>query len=108
MTIQDRKNSQTEGHDELEDVQNIENLEWINRRSSEAARRASMISLASIRRRQIDPTTCERDYSSAELEFMLAMQEYKRKTGCRYPTWAEALKVLRALGYDKRDAPGAP
>jgi len=108
MPIQDRKSPRREGRDEPEEIQTLEDLKWINRRTSEAARRASMISLASVRRRQIDPTTCERDYSSAELEFMLAMQEYKRKTGCRYPTWAEALKVLRALGYDKRDAPETP
>ena len=33
------------------------------------------------RRRQIDPTTCERDYSLAEIEFMRAMDDYKRRSG---------------------------
>ncbi len=31
------------------------------------------------RRRQIDPTTCERDYSDDEVEFMHALDQYKRQ-----------------------------
>lgn len=53
------------------------------------------------RRRQIDPTTCERDYSGDEIEFMRAMDEYKRKSGRQFPTWSEVLEVLRAVGYRK-------
>lgn len=51
------------------------------------------------RRRQIDPTTCERDYSDEEIEFMRAMDEYKRKSGRQFPTWSEVLEVIRSLGY---------
>jgi hypothetical protein len=51
------------------------------------------------RRRQIDPTTCERDYSEDEIEFMRAMDEYKRKSGRMFPTWSEVLEVVRSLGY---------
>jgi len=51
------------------------------------------------RRRQIDPTTCERDYSDEEIEFMRAMDEYKRRSGRQFPTWSEVLEVLRSLGY---------
>ncbi|MCH2211194.1 MAG: hypothetical protein MK110_07815 [Fuerstiella sp.] len=53
------------------------------------------------RRRQIDPTTCERDYSLNEVEFMRAMDEYKRKSGRPFPTWSEVLEVLMSLGYRK-------
>ena len=53
------------------------------------------------RRRLIDPTTTERDYSSAEIEFMLAMQEYKKSSGRMFPTWSEVLEVLHSLGYQK-------
>ena len=53
------------------------------------------------RRRQIDPTTCERDYTPEEIEFMRAMDEYKRKAGRQFPTWSEVLEVLRSLGYEK-------
>ena len=53
------------------------------------------------RRRQIDPTTCERDYSDEEVEFMRAMDEYKRRAGRQFPTWSEVLEVIRNLGYRK-------
>ena len=54
------------------------------------------------RRRQIDPTTCERDYTDEEIEFMRAMDDYKRRAGRQFPTWSEVLEVLKAMGY-KRD-----
>jgi hypothetical protein len=54
------------------------------------------------RRRQIDPTTCERDYSSDEVEFMSALDEYKRRSGRMFPTCSEVLEVVRSLGYEKR------
>ena len=51
------------------------------------------------RRRQIDPTTCERDYSDPEIEFMNALDDYKRKSGRMFPTCSEVLEVIRELGY---------
>ena len=56
------------------------------------------------RRRQIDPTTCERDYTADEVEFMHALDQYKRTSGRMFPTCSEVLEVLRALGYEKRTA----
>jgi hypothetical protein len=53
------------------------------------------------RRRQIDPTTCERDYSDEEVAFMNAMDEYKRTSGRMFPTCSEVLEVIRSLGYVK-------
>jgi hypothetical protein len=53
------------------------------------------------RRRQIDPTTCERDYSEDQVEFMKAMDLYKRRSGRQFPTWSEVLEVLQNLGYRK-------
>lgn len=53
------------------------------------------------RRRQIDPTTCERDYSDDEILFMKAMDQYKRDNRRPFPTWSEVLEVLSALGYRK-------
>ena len=51
------------------------------------------------RRRQIDPTTCERDYSNDEIEFMHALDAYKRASGRMFPTCSEILEVIRNLGY---------
>ena len=53
------------------------------------------------RRRQVDPTTCERDYNDEEIVFMKAMDQYKRDNCRPFPTWSEVLEVLMALGYRK-------
>jgi hypothetical protein len=53
------------------------------------------------RRRQIDPTTCERDYTPEEIEFMSALDDYKRRSGRMFPTCSEVLEVIKNLGYEK-------
>src|SRR4051812_40950128 len=78
-----------------------EGQEWTNRRASAQATRAANARQVSGRRRFVDPTTCEREYSSSELEFMQAMHEYKNSSGRMFPTWSEVLEVLKALGYEK-------
>jgi len=55
------------------------------------------------RRRHIDPTTCERDYSGQEIEFMRAMDAYKQQSGRMFPTCSEVLEVIRSLGYVQLD-----
>lgn len=75
--------------------------EWINRRATAQATRAASARQASGRRRFVDPTTCEREYTQAEIEFMQAMQDYKQSSGRMFPTWSEVLEVLKALGYQK-------
>jgi len=47
----------------------------------------------------IDPTTCERDYAADEIEFMQAIERYKRTSGRMFPTCSEVLEVVRSLGY---------
>src|SRR6516162_5655278 len=72
------------------------------RAENAAAKRKS-----SERRRLIDPTTCERDYSDDETEFMKAMDRYKRENRRPFPTWSEVLEVLRSLGYRRVAEPTA-
>jgi hypothetical protein len=60
------------------------------------------------RRRQIDPTTCERDYSDEEISFMHALDEYKRRSGRMFPTCSEILEVVRAMGYVRLNEMDAP
>ena len=74
---------------------------WTNRRATEQATRAANARQKSGRRRFVDPTTSEREYTNAEVEFMLAMKEYKQSSGRMFPTWSEVLEVLRELGYEK-------
>jgi hypothetical protein len=92
-------------------VATIENRKGCERRASE--RRKEPVAVAQERRvgerrekvnrrRQIDPTTCERDYTDAEVEFMHALDQYKRASGRMFPTCSEVLEVLIALGYEKK------
>lgn len=73
-------------------------------RASEQARRGATARNQSTRRRFVDPATCERAYSESEMEFLQAIQEYKRFSGRMFPTWSEVLEVVRDLGYVKADA----
>lgn len=70
-----------------------------NKGSAEASARPAKERRKVQRRRQIDPTTCEREYSEQEIEFMRAMDEYKRASGRMFPTCSEILEVLSNLGY---------
>jgi hypothetical protein len=84
-----------------------------DRRKTESERRAANMAIAGERRgtserrekvnrrRQIDPTTCERDYTDEEVEFMHALDQYKRTSGRMFPTCSEILEVIRDLGYEK-------
>ena len=88
-----------------------DNTVTMNRRAAEDDRRQTDSPLAEEhrqgdrrkvqRRRQIDPTTCERDYSADEIEFMQAMDAYKRANGRMFPTCSEILEVIRELGYQR-------
>jgi hypothetical protein len=51
------------------------------------------------RRRRIDPTTFEKQYTEDEMEFMTAIQRFKELTGKTFPTHGEVLRVAVALGY---------
>lgn len=79
----------------------VESSAWSDAKAVERARRASNVRHASTRRRGVDPTTCEREYNVAELEFLKAIEEYKRSSGRMFPTWSEVLEVIRGLGYTK-------
>ena len=41
------------------------------------------------------------EYTPDEIEFMLAMDRYKRDNKRPFPTWHEVLQVLLSLGYSK-------
>jgi hypothetical protein len=75
--------------------------EWIDARATAQARRAANARQVSGRRRFVDPTTCERDYSREEIEFMQAMEQYKKDSGRMFPTWCEVLEVMLKIGYRK-------
>jgi hypothetical protein len=81
---------------------NSEDADWCtNRQAHEKAHKANQARMKSGRRRLVDPTTCDRDYSAAEMEFLQAMQKYKQTSGRMFPTWGEVLEVLQGLGYER-------
>lgn len=45
------------------------------------------------------------DYTADELEFLKALDQYKRLHHRPHPTWAEVLAVAKSLGYRKVAAP---
>ncbi len=51
------------------------------------------------RRRRIDPTTFEKQYTDDEMEFMNAMQRFKELSGKTFPTYGDVIKVAVSLGY---------
>jgi hypothetical protein len=54
------------------------------------------------RRRTDDRKSAEEGQMSDEqFEFLMAIDEYKRKNAKPFPTWTEVLEVIKALGYRK-------
>ena len=51
------------------------------------------------RRKRIDPTTFEKQYTDDELEFMNAMQRFKEQSGKAFPTHADVIRIAVSLGY---------
>ena len=47
----------------------------------------------------------EGQMSDEQLEFLMAIGEYKRKNARPFPTWTEVLEVIKALGYRKTAPP---
>ena len=74
---------------------------WTDRKATAKARKAAYARQVSGRKRYVDPCTCERDYTHAEMEFILTIEAYKRSSGRMFPTWAEVLEIVQGLGYEK-------
>ena len=54
------------------------------------------------RRRSDARKSAEEGHMSEEqFEFLMAIDEYKRKNTRPFPTWTEVLEVIKALGYRK-------
>ncbi len=43
----------------------------------------------------------DRVYTDEQVEFLIAMDDYKRRHQRPFPTWAEVLRVFKGLGYHK-------
>ncbi len=47
----------------------------------------------------------EGQMSDEQFEFLMAIDEYKRKNARPFPTWTEVLELIKALGYRKVTEP---
>jgi hypothetical protein len=111
------EDSVTETFDQLDEPVEIDRR-MRDRREPDSERRVEAVAVAvdqrqgarrkAQRRRQIDPTTCEREYTSDEIEFMQGLDAYKRTSGRMFPTCSEILEVVRSLGYVKLSETGEP
>ncbi|WP_406699125.1 hypothetical protein V5E97_09620 [Singulisphaera sp. Ch08] len=52
-----------------------------------------------LRSQELSMPIGQREYCSARLEFMRAMQEHNQSNGRLYPTWHEVLEVLKKMGF---------
>lgn len=50
----------------------------------------------------------EGQMSDEQFDFLMAIDEYKRKNQRPFPTWTEVLDVIKALGYSKVEEPEPP
>ena len=51
------------------------------------------------RRRRVDPTTFEKQYTGDEVEFMNAIQRFKVQSGKSFPSHGDILRIALNLGY---------
>jgi hypothetical protein len=63
--------------------------------------RAGLAGAVSKRRGTRNPATCDTPYEDDESEFLKAIARFKQETGKAFPTWSDALQVLKSLGYRK-------
>jgi hypothetical protein len=53
-------------------------------------------------KRRFDPAVTEdMEYTDEEFEFLLAIDQFRQRTGYGFPTVIETLQVLKSLGYEK-------
>ncbi|MHC4114694.1 MAG: hypothetical protein ACYSSL_05170 [Planctomycetota bacterium] len=86
------------------DKQNfVERLASEDRRKNVVDRRLEMNRHRGPGRRRSDERKAaeEGEMSDEQFEFLMAIDEYKRKNARPFPTWTEVLEVITALGYRK-------
>jgi len=74
-----------------------------NRRASVVDRRLGLDRRRQAGRRRSDDRRSaeEGQMSDEQFEFLMAIDEYKRKNRRPFPTWTEILEIIKALGYRK-------
>ena len=87
----------------MEEKQFIEQGSGEDRRQSVVDRRLGLDRHRGPGRRRTDDRKSaeEGEMSQEQFEFLMAIDEYKRKNTRPFPTWTEVLELIKALGYRK-------
>jgi hypothetical protein len=87
----------------MDDQHFIERRDGQDRRGSVVDRRLGLERRRGPGRRRSDERKSaeEGQMSDEQFEFLMAIDEYKRKNARPFPTWTEVLEVIKALGYRK-------
>jgi hypothetical protein len=87
----------------MDDPHFIERRGGQDRRGSVVDRRLGLERRRGPGRRRSDERKSaeEGQMSDEQFEFLMAIDEYKRKNTRPFPTWTEVLEVIKALGYRK-------
>jgi hypothetical protein len=43
----------------------------------------------------------DHEFTDEEMDFLRAIENFKRESGIRFPTWTQALRLLKRLGYQR-------
>jgi hypothetical protein len=71
----------------------------ISNRREAAVSRATMLGRG--RREVRNHATSDAVFEADEMEFLRAIEDFKFRTGKKFPTWTEVLNVVKSLGYIK-------
>jgi hypothetical protein len=87
----------------------IERRSGKDRRQSVVDRRLELNRRRGPGRRRSDTRKAaeEGQMSDEQFQFLMAIEEYKKKNTRPFPTWTEVLEVIKALGYRKVADPQA-
>ena len=81
----------------------IENRDDSDRRESIVDRRLGLDRRRGPGKRRSDDRKAaeEGQMTDEQFDFLMAIDEYKKKNSRPFPTWTEVLEVIKALGYRK-------
>lgn len=87
----------------MEEDQSTEKRSGDDRRRSVVDRRLGLDRRRGPGRRRSDDRKSaeEGQMSDEQFEFLMAIDEYKKKNTRPFPTWTEVLEVIKAMGYRK-------
>jgi hypothetical protein len=87
----------------MDEQHSIERRSGNERRQNVVDRRLGLDLLRGPGRRRSDERKSaeEGQMTDEQFEFLMAINEYKRKNTRPFPTWTEVLEVIKTLGYRK-------